>query len=166
MPQILTMFSVFSITNIFGETASSLTVSDYLENAKIGNVFIAGSYAFSNCRRARIDISEMGNIATNIAGGNVSIATNAFKDCKSITDDTKALPFQLSNVINKISTNAFFGTNVKELMIPQTWAGVISLDSTNALPRTITKILVPKHYLRSYTTLTNWVSFADKVVGY
>lgn len=158
--------SAFSLANIFGETSSSLTVSNYLNNAKIGNVFIARSHAFANCRNARIDISEMGNIATNIADSNAIIPIRAFTGCKKITDLTSGLPFQLSNVIHKISMNAFSETNITELMIPPTLANVISLEHINALPSTITKILVPASSLGSYANSTNWANFADKMVGY
>lgn len=158
--------SAFSHTNIFGETSSSLTVSNYLNNAKIGNVFIARNYAFANCRNARIDISEMGNIATNIADSKAIISMQAFAGCGMITDRNSGLPFQLSNVIYKISTNAFSKTNITELMIPPTMANVISLENINALPSTITKILVPASILGSYANSTNWANFADKMVGY
>ena len=154
------------LSNIFGETSSSLTVSNYLNNAKIGNVFIANSFAFENCRNARIDISEMGNIATNIADSKAIIPIKAFAGCGMITDRNSGLPFQLSNVIYKISTNAFSGTNITELMIPPTLANVISLENINALPSTITKILVPASILGSYANSTNWANFADKMVGY
>ena len=112
-----------------------------------------GAYTFYGC-------SSLTSI-TLPAGMTGSIGAYTFTNCSKLTSLT------LPAGVTSISTQAFYGSTLRQLVIQRT-AGVVTLANVDAfgnsgITATTGDIYVPDALVDTYKTAANWVTFADRI---
>ena len=173
-PQIVPVAGDATYTAKFKSRASKTRklLTRQLKTVESSTVTVIGDYALAYSK----------NLVTASFPAATTVNTDAFNSCSELTrlelpEVTKignSAFYYCSNLtrmelpkVTKIENYAFYGcSKLTTLVIGVDSDAVCTLDSTGAIPSSVTKIYVPYALVDAYKAATNWSSYASKIAAY
>lgn len=177
------IYDKLEVVDLSGYSGTSYNLRDYgfYNKKKLKKVILdsskqvsVGRYCFDGSSIETIQgLSDFGiiekyafrdtNVSLQNIGCTAAIKEAAFQNCSRLTGILRLTGSETF----KIYTNAFIGTNITQISIPNTATSTITLETSfySIFPNTVTKIKVRSSMLDKYKANSNWSAFTGTWEG-